>query len=150
MYKTFSEDPGQGPLFSLKRSISTLFRNRLISKYTVSTTSHQHIRIASAELEMPSNGIEGVTIISPSSDSKIVVSKMLIFLEGTVTQAKQTVTPVQPANFLFSIDSLSGPGMSLLIKLTSEESPDTLFSARISYTCNQIPFSSQRCVGSCF
>ncbi|KAF5358539.1 hypothetical protein D9756_001945 [Leucocoprinus leucothites] len=84
-------------------NVQDFFRgSRLISKFTVSTTSHQHVRIASAELELPQNGIEGVTITSPSSNSKIV-----------------TVTPIQPANFLFSIDSLSGPvheSLTLVIK----------------------------------
>ncbi|KAF9452305.1 hypothetical protein P691DRAFT_805187 [Macrolepiota fuliginosa MF-IS2] len=74
-------------------NVQDFFRgSRLISRFTVSTTSHQHIRIASAELETPPNGIDGVTIASPSPNSKIV-----------------TVTPMQPANFLFSIDSSAGP-----------------------------------------
>jgi len=61
---------------------------------------------------MPSNGIEGVTIVSPSSVSKIVVSKCMSFSIVTITNTKKMVTPAQPANFLFAIDSLSGPGMS--------------------------------------
>ncbi|KXN82613.1 Trafficking protein particle complex subunit 10 [Leucoagaricus sp. SymC.cos] len=85
-------------------NVQDFFRgHRLVSKFTVSTTSHQHIRIASAELEMPPNGIDGVTITSPSSSNSKIV----------------TVTPLQPANFLFSIDSSSGPvqeSLTLVIK----------------------------------
>ncbi|EKM83061.1 hypothetical protein AGABI1DRAFT_118454 [Agaricus bisporus var. burnettii JB137-S8] len=84
-------------------NVQDFFReSRLISKFTISTTSHQHIRIASAALEMPLGGIDGVTIASPSSSPKVV-----------------TVTPMQPANFIFFIDSASGAvheSLTLVIK----------------------------------
>ncbi|KJA20255.1 hypothetical protein HYPSUDRAFT_142413 [Hypholoma sublateritium FD-334 SS-4] len=65
---------------------------QLISKFTVSTTSHQHVRIANASLELPLDGLEGVNI-TPCVAKRPVV----------------TVTPIQPANFLFSLDSSHGP-----------------------------------------
>ncbi|TFK43010.1 trafficking protein particle complex subunit 10 [Crucibulum laeve] len=85
-------------------NVEDFFRGkRLISKFTVSTTSHQHVRIAAATLDAPEAGLEGVTIKSCSAKSRGVV----------------TVTPVQPANFLFALDSTNGPvreSLTLYIK----------------------------------
>ncbi|KIM80718.1 hypothetical protein PILCRDRAFT_821974 [Piloderma croceum F 1598] len=85
-------------------NVEDYFRGtRLFSKFTVSTTSHQHVRIASAELEYPKTGLHGVKIASCLPSKRGVI----------------TVTPSQPASFLFSIDSTEGPvreSLSLLIK----------------------------------
>jgi hypothetical protein len=47
---------------------------RLISKFSVSSTSHQHIRIADVSLDLPSGGLNGVTIRSASIKRPVVVS----------------------------------------------------------------------------
>ncbi len=47
----------------------------LISKFTVSTTSHQHVRIANASLELPPDGLEGVSITPCVAKRPVVVSK---------------------------------------------------------------------------
>ncbi|KAF8911173.1 trafficking protein particle complex subunit 10 [Gymnopilus junonius] len=74
-------------------NVEDFFRGtRLISKFTVSTTSHQHVRISDARLDLPPDGLDGVTI-QPAMKKRRVV----------------TVTPVLPANFLFSLDSSNGP-----------------------------------------
>ncbi|KAF4615296.1 hypothetical protein D9613_003220 [Agrocybe pediades] len=84
-------------------NVEDFFRGtRLISKFTVSSTSHQHVRIADASLDLPPNGIEGVQVQSALKKRRVV-----------------TVTPAQPANFLFVVDSANGPvreSLSLRIK----------------------------------
>ncbi|KAF8810122.1 hypothetical protein BYT27DRAFT_7135471 [Phlegmacium glaucopus] len=80
-------------------NVEDFFRgNRLISKFTVSTTSHQHVRIADASLDLPSEGLDGVKIRPGSSNRPVV-----------------TVTPAQPANFLFALESAYGPVRESLI-----------------------------------
>ncbi|KAJ7582878.1 trafficking protein particle complex subunit 10 [Mycena floridula] len=75
-------------------NVEDFFRGqRLFSKFTVSTTGPQHVRISEAHLEPPIDDIEGLSIVSCSSEKRGVV----------------TVTPTQPANFLFYIDSSEGP-----------------------------------------
>ncbi|KAF7983988.1 hypothetical protein HWV62_17458 [Athelia sp. TMB] len=83
-------------------NVEDFFRGtRLFSKYTISTASHQHVRIASVTLEGPPDGLPGVSIKGCSIPNRGVV----------------TVTPSQPANFLFAIDSSEGAeSLSLLIK----------------------------------
>ncbi|KAF9476341.1 hypothetical protein BDN70DRAFT_923371 [Pholiota conissans] len=84
-------------------NVEDFFRGtRLVSKFTVSTTSHQHVRIADASLDLPPGGLTGVDI-KPSLKKRRVT----------------TVTPIQPANFLFSLDSANGPvreSLTLCIK----------------------------------
>lgn len=48
-------------------------RSRLFSKFTISTTSHQHVRIASAHLNIPEDGLDGVKIVTPSTKNRPVV-----------------------------------------------------------------------------
>ncbi|KAF8162886.1 trafficking protein particle complex subunit 10 [Crassisporium funariophilum] len=80
-------------------NVEDFFRGtRLISKFTVSTTSHQHVRIADASLDLPAGGPDGVGIRSCTHRRPVV-----------------TVTPAQPANFLFALDSLHGPVRESLI-----------------------------------
>jgi len=85
--------------------------SRLISKFTVSTTSHQHVRIAEASLELPPEGLPGVKI-QPSSRKRRVIVRFLLKIPSIslTNSCEQTVTPIQPANFLFSLDSSNGPG----------------------------------------
>ncbi|KDR81848.1 hypothetical protein GALMADRAFT_240099 [Galerina marginata CBS 339.88] len=84
-------------------NVEDFFRGtRLISKFTVSTTSHQHVRIAQARLDLPVGGLDGVTIQPAVKKHRMV-----------------TVTPAQPANFLFNLDSSHGPvrdSLTLCIK----------------------------------
>ncbi|PPQ67646.1 hypothetical protein CVT25_012674 [Psilocybe cyanescens] len=80
-------------------NVEDFFRGtRLVSKFTVSSTSHQHVRIADASLDLPEDGLEGVTV-QPALKKRHVV----------------TVTPAQPANFLFTLDSANGPVRESLI-----------------------------------
>ncbi|KAF7322882.1 hypothetical protein HMN09_00067600 [Mycena chlorophos] len=75
-------------------NVQDFFRgDRLFSRFTVSTTSHQHVRIADAQLQLPPGGLEGVNVVACSPQSRGVV----------------TVTPAQPANFLFFTESSNGP-----------------------------------------
>ncbi|KAJ6630673.1 trafficking protein particle complex subunit 10 [Mycena sp. CBHHK59/15] len=75
-------------------NVEDFFRgNRLFSKFTISTTSHQHVRISAAQLQIPDGGLEGLKVVACSPQARSVV----------------TVTPAQPANFLFYLDSANGP-----------------------------------------
>ncbi|KAJ7470648.1 trafficking protein particle complex subunit 10 [Mycena latifolia] len=75
-------------------NVEDFFRgNRLFSKFTISTTSHQHVRISGAQLQIPDGGLDGVKVVACSPQARSVV----------------TVTPAQPANFLFYLDSVNGP-----------------------------------------
>jgi len=46
---------------------------RLVSKFTISTTSHQHVRIAEARLEFPPGGLDGVKIQHPPRQDQVIV-----------------------------------------------------------------------------
>lgn len=46
---------------------------RLFSKFTISTTTHQHVRIASAQFTGPEKGLHGVKIASCLSSKRGVV-----------------------------------------------------------------------------
>ncbi|KAJ7940762.1 trafficking protein particle complex subunit 10 [Mycena leptocephala] len=75
-------------------NVQDFFRgNRLFSKFTISTTSHQHVRISAAQLQIPEGGLDGLKVVACSPQARSVV----------------TVTPAQPANFLFYLDSVNGP-----------------------------------------
>ncbi|KAG6865627.1 hypothetical protein C0991_000914 [Blastosporella zonata] len=76
---------------------------RLFSKFTISTTGHQHVRIRDAHLMTQDGGLDGVKISPTATKNRDVV----------------TVTSVQSANFLFHIDSAHGPvreSLTLLIR----------------------------------
>ncbi|KAG1754504.1 trafficking protein particle complex subunit 10 [Suillus lakei] len=83
-------------------NVEDFFRGkRLFSKFTISTTSHQHVRISSTELQGP-RSLDGVKI-SGCRPSRPVV----------------TVTPEHAVNFLFSIEPSNGPvlePLNLVIK----------------------------------
>ncbi|KAG2367519.1 trafficking protein particle complex subunit 10 [Suillus spraguei] len=83
-------------------NVEDFFRGkRLFSKFTISATSHQHVRISSTELQ-GARSLDGVKI-SGCRPSRPVM----------------TVTPEQPVNFLFSIESSNGPvldPLNLVIK----------------------------------
>ncbi|KAK0450746.1 hypothetical protein EV421DRAFT_2050577 [Armillaria borealis] len=80
-------------------NVEDFFRGtRLFTKFTISTASHQHVRIARVELD-PSDA--GVKVMSCGSTRVI------------------TLTPAQPAHFLFCIDGSDGPvreSMKLRVK----------------------------------
>ncbi|THU92186.1 hypothetical protein K435DRAFT_829706 [Dendrothele bispora CBS 962.96] len=74
-------------------NVEDFFRGKqLFSKFTVSTLSHQHVRIASAVLEPPRIDDNKVRVVTSCSQKR----------------STATVTPSQPANFLFQIKS-DGP-----------------------------------------
>ncbi|EGO20910.1 hypothetical protein SERLADRAFT_452051 [Serpula lacrymans var. lacrymans S7.9] len=74
-------------------NVEDFFRGkRLFSKFTVSTTTHQHVRIRSAQLVNPEGELESVKIAGCRPGPQLV-----------------TVTPAIPANFLFSMESSNGP-----------------------------------------
>jgi hypothetical protein len=51
----------------------TVTSNRLFSKFTVSTTSQQHVRILEAHLEPPKQGMDGLTIIGCSAKRRGII-----------------------------------------------------------------------------
>lgn len=83
-------------------NVEDFFRGkRLFSKFTISATSHQHVRISSTELQ-GARSLDGVKI-SGCRPSRPVV----------------TVMPEHPVNSLFSIESSNGPvldPLNLVIK----------------------------------
>ncbi|KAJ7751971.1 trafficking protein particle complex subunit 10 [Mycena metata] len=85
-------------------NVQDFFRgNRLFSKFTISTTSHQHVRISAAQLQIPDGGLDGLKVVACSPQARSVV----------------TVTPAQSANFLFYLDSVNGPvGESLKFRIS--------------------------------
>lgn len=56
--------------------ISNIF-HRLFSKFTISATTHQHVRLSSADLQGPSRGLEGVKIAKYHSRHAMMVSWIL-------------------------------------------------------------------------
>ncbi|KAG1877859.1 trafficking protein particle complex subunit 10 [Suillus subalutaceus] len=84
-------------------NVEDFFRGkRLFSKFTISATSHQHVRISSTELQ-GARSLDGVKI-SGCRPSRPVV----------------TVMPEHPVNFLFSIESSNGPEVEALVRQTVE------------------------------
>ncbi|KAF8894667.1 trafficking protein particle complex subunit 10 [Infundibulicybe gibba] len=77
-------------------NVEDFFRGtRLFSKYTISTTSHQHVRILSASLSVPPDkGLDDLKIVSCPTQPRV---------------ASQTITPSQSVNFLFYTESPGGP-----------------------------------------
>jgi hypothetical protein len=62
---------------------------RLISKFTVSSTSHQHVRIADASLDLPPQGLDGVEIRPSLTKRRVLVSLM----ESTKFSFKTSLRP---------------------------------------------------------
>jgi len=76
MWKISSVEQGMDEHTFIKciQAIYDSFR-RLFSKFTISTTSHQHVRISSARLEGPAVGLDGAKIVGCSAQkSDVVVS----------------------------------------------------------------------------
>ncbi|KAF9264760.1 hypothetical protein L218DRAFT_979450 [Marasmius fiardii PR-910] len=74
-------------------NVEDFFRGkRLFSKFTVSTTNHQHVRIADARLEIPPGLETGVSVISCNSRRPVY-----------------TVKRSQPVDYIFQIHSPDGP-----------------------------------------
>ena len=84
---------------------------RLFTRFSVSTTSNQHVRIGSAKL-VPESGSPGQLRISPCTprSSGILVRCLSPVLSCFLSTSFKTVTPAQPANFLFKIESDIGEG----------------------------------------
>ncbi|KAH9934671.1 trafficking protein particle complex subunit 10 [Fomitopsis serialis] len=74
-------------------NVEDFFRGtRLFSRFTLSTTSHQHVRIRSAELKPSGQDLNSVKVVSCQSQKPAVV----------------TVTPAQSGQFLFQLDTVRG------------------------------------------
>jgi hypothetical protein len=83
----------------------------LFSRFTISTTSQQYIRVRSANLIIPpSEGTEGVKVFGAGPVSK----DGIVCAPGTTSQTRvtspQIITPAHPANFVFRVTSENGPG----------------------------------------
>ncbi|KAI9065113.1 hypothetical protein FKP32DRAFT_1674998 [Trametes sanguinea] len=73
-------------------NVEDFFRGtRLFTRFTLSTTSHQHVRVRSTHLLSP-NEADGVKVTSCLAQKPSVV----------------TITPVQPGRFLFQMDASRG------------------------------------------
>ncbi|KAF9227601.1 hypothetical protein BS17DRAFT_746219 [Gyrodon lividus] len=74
-------------------NVEDYFRGkRLFSKFTISATTHQHVRLYSADLRAPFQGLGGVKISGCRPGHAIM-----------------TVTPDHSVNYLFSVESEHGP-----------------------------------------
>ncbi|KAH7889469.1 trafficking protein particle complex subunit 10 [Phlebopus sp. FC_14] len=74
-------------------NVEDFFRGkRLFSKFTVSATTRQHVRISSVSLRVPPQGLRHVSISGCHQG-----------------RAVMTVTPERAVNYLFSVDSENGP-----------------------------------------
>ncbi|KAI9571283.1 hypothetical protein HD554DRAFT_2169127 [Boletus coccyginus] len=72
-------------------NVEDIFRGkRLFSKFTISATTHQHVRLQSADLQ------------GPSHDLGVKISKY------RSSHAMMTVAPENPVNYLFTIESEHG------------------------------------------
>ncbi|GBE82036.1 hypothetical protein SCP_0404120 [Sparassis crispa] len=80
-------------------NVEDFFRGtRLFTRFTLSTTSHQHIRIRCTRLQPIKYDADGVKITSCLSQKPAIV----------------TITPNQPGKFLFQLDSARGQGRESL------------------------------------
>ncbi|KAG6376390.1 trafficking protein particle complex subunit 10 [Boletus reticuloceps] len=71
-------------------NVEDFFRGkRLFSKFSISATTHQYVRLSSADLQGPSHGLKITKYRS--------------------SQALMTVSPQNPINYVFSIESEHGP-----------------------------------------
>ncbi|KIJ16879.1 hypothetical protein PAXINDRAFT_162498 [Paxillus involutus ATCC 200175] len=74
-------------------NVEDYFRGkRLFSKFTISATTPQHVRLFSADLQGPSQGLVGVKISGCRRGHTVM-----------------TVTPERSVNYLFSVESEHGP-----------------------------------------
>ncbi|KAI0736997.1 trafficking protein particle complex subunit 10 [Fomitopsis betulina] len=72
-------------------NVEDFFRGtRLFSRFTLSTTSHQHVRIRSAELKPSREDADSIQVLSCQSRKSAIV----------------TVTPAQSGQFLFQLDTV--------------------------------------------
>ncbi|KAI0319372.1 trafficking protein particle complex subunit 10 [Amylostereum chailletii] len=80
-------------------NVQDFFRGKsLFTRFTISTTTYQHIRLSSAHLEIPSNEDGGVTL------------KRTEPLERNIL----TITPARPANILFLLEADRGKAQDSL------------------------------------
>ncbi|RXW22699.1 hypothetical protein EST38_g3139 [Candolleomyces aberdarensis] len=81
------------PSLPVSVNVQDWFReSRLISTFSVSSTTHQHVRVAETQLIVPES-VDGELKVTPCS-----------IRQGTIT-----ITPSQPARFMYALDSLTGP-----------------------------------------
>lgn len=90
---------------SLKRNC-----NRLFSKFTISTAAYQHVRLASANLELSEEDAHGL-VVRGTLPQRRDITVMHLYSEnvsGLITL--QTITPSRPVNVVFQMDSMNGRG----------------------------------------
>ncbi|KAJ7273596.1 trafficking protein particle complex subunit 10 [Mycena haematopus] len=102
-------------------NVQDFFRgNRLFSKFTISTTSHQHVRISAAQLQIPDGGLDGLKVVACSPQARSVVVGFVFdgrYIVGSgPTSDCHTGSTCQ---FLFYLDSVNGPvGESLKFRIS--------------------------------
>jgi trafficking protein particle complex subunit 10 len=105
------EDFFRGTRYSCGRALeeSIVAHNicRLFSRFTVSTTSHRHVRIASAELDGPDTSLHGVKIAGCLSSNRGIVASLYNFSHQHNTDLCQRRSP--PRNQLTSCFPLIQP-----------------------------------------
>ena len=79
--------------------------HRLFSKFTVSTTSHQHLRIASAQLEGPS-GLHGVKVAACVSSNRGIIVSGLVFETSRSTDHPKRLSLLPNPQTFFSLSIL--------------------------------------------
>jgi hypothetical protein len=101
MSKIFSVE--QGPLTEFPWSIVICSPNcRLFSKFTISTTTHQHVRIRSARLEGPKDASNELKIVGCVPQKRdIVVSSSILPAPGTDTSCRP-LRRLNPLTFSFT------------------------------------------------
>lgn len=91
---------------SLKRN-----RNRLFSKFTISTAAYQHVRLASASLEADEGEAQGLVVRGTLPQKRnIAVNQISQSQKASVLIIMQTITPSRPVNIVFQMDSKNGRG----------------------------------------
>ena len=91
--------------------------DRLFTRFTLTTTTHQHVRVKSTELQLTKED-SGVTIKKGSLNGhEAVVSVSLPTEKIFALIVVKTVTPAQPGKFLFQLDSRVGQGTCTLRRM---------------------------------
>jgi hypothetical protein len=86
--------------------IANRSRCSLFTRFTLSTTSHQHVRIKNTELRSTNPDDDSLEITkSMLQQSRIVVCIVCMKIDLHLLKVQQTVTPEQPGRFLFQLDS---------------------------------------------
>ncbi|KAI6045646.1 trafficking protein particle complex subunit 10 [Pisolithus marmoratus] len=92
-------------------NVEDFFRGeRLFSRFTISTTTQQHVRISSARLLMPlaaQEGIKYLEVVQVIPSWSVKLPNLL--QRPLVLQHSQTAVPDRPVSYIFCIESDRGP-----------------------------------------